>query len=901
MLRITLFFSVFFILLTQPLLASWEKAGPEGGSVEALVFHPTNPSILYAGTQGGVYKTTDGGATWVLKNSGLILSRFVVSLAIDPSNPETLFAGHYGGISKTTDGGENWDDKGAQTGGFIFAIVVQSSNIIYAGSFGGGMFKSTDGGNQWNAINSGLGNHFVISLAKDVDGKIYAGTLGGGIFKSTNGGGNWSPVNNGLNSPYVDALAVDPVNPSIVYAGTSWGLHKSVNGGASWVDLDPTDFGYVEDVAIDPSNTQIIYVGRAFTSYDNPANYHAFGRSTDGGASWSNSTNDPPDKDVLDIAIHPTIPSTLFVGLFGEGIAKTIDNGSSWALTNTGMSAYVVNMVVTDPTNANVIYSGSTGGLHRSADNGVTWASKTNGLTDGPVVFSIAVDPASPNILYVADSAGVHRSVNSGNSWIRQSPSSFFEHFVTLQINPLNTTTLYGGSRVTGVWKSVDSGSSWTQKNNGITNNEVRAIVLDPNSPDTLYAGTLGGGVFKSTNGGNSWNPVNNGIVNKQITALVINPLDPQNLYAATKAGKVYKTTNGGSSWALKNSGVRYPSDFFCLAIHPLTPNILYGGVDGGDGVYMTTNGGDSWIQKPNGLAVHHEVSSLSISPNTDRSPHAGTLGDGVYDFTTTCSTITISPTVLPNASAGVPYTVNLTAGGGATPYTFDLTAGALPSGIFLSSDGTISGISNATPGDYNFTVRATDSAGCQGTQNLTITAVGTITPLFSDDFEDGIPTWVVTKGSWQESAGMLTGNGSIGTGITSAPTPWSPSGLSGCSSCTFEVTFQTNGGSFSRTFIQAWYIDRSNRVDLVIKEESDTWALKQRSGGHVVAKAKVSSPIQPGTAYNVRILQFNGVFQLWVDGVLKISMPAGAAVPAGNLVVKVKKTITSFLQTQVY
>lgn len=891
------------MLLTQPVFASWERTGPEGGSVEALVIHPANPSIIFAGTQGGVYKSTDGGSTWVQKNTGLIESRFIVALAIDSSNPNTLYAGHYGGASKSVDGGETWQDLGGPPPGFVYALLLESSSTLYAGTYGGGLYKSTNGGNGWTAINNGLGNNYVISLAQGSGGTLYAGTLGNGVYKSNNSGGNWSPVNSGLGNRLVEALAVDPTNPSVVYAATEWGVFKTVNAGGSWTDLEPAEYHFVKEVAIDPANPQVVYAGRIFSTYalGDPSFPGTLTKSTNGGLSWTNVTNNLPDQDVLDIAILPGSPSTVFAGLFGGGVAKSTDGGGTWNSINTGMAAFVVNMIVTAPNNPTTIYSANWGSFHRSTDNGVTWSKKDTNLTDGPVAFSVAVDSSASNVLYTAVSTGVFKSTNSGDTWVRLTPLGFSERFVTLQINPQNPNILYGGSPITRVWKSTDGGANWTTKNNGITNNEVRAIVLNPSSPDILYAGTLGGGVFKSTNGGNNWNPVNNGIVNKQITALVINPLDPENLYVATKAGKVYKTTNGGSSWALKNSGVRYPSDFFCLAIHPLTPNVIYGGVDGGDGVYMTTNGGDSWTQKPNGLAVHHEVSSLSISPNTDRSPHAGTLGDGVYDFTTTCPTISISPTVLPNASAGVPYTVNLTAAGGATPYTFDLTAGVLPSGIFLSSDGTISGISNATPGDYNFTVRATDSAGCQGTQNLTITAVGTITPLFSDDFEDGIHTWIVTKGAWQESGGKLLGNASSGAAINSAPTPWSPSGLSGCSSCTFEVTFQTNGGSFSKTFIQSWYVDRSNRVDLVIKEENDIWALKQRSGGHVVAKAKVSSPIQPGAVYNVRIVQFGGTFQLWVDGVLKISMPAGAAVPAGNLVLKVKNTITSFLQTQVY
>jgi photosystem II stability/assembly factor-like uncharacterized protein len=871
------------------------------------VFHPSTPWILIAGTQGGIYKSTDGGTTWAKKNFDLIESRFIISVDVDPSNPNTFYAGHYGGVSKSVDGGETWQDLGGPPPGFVDALLVESSSTLYAGTLGGGIYKSTNGGNGWNPANNGLNNDNVISLAKTPGGILYAGTFGGGVYKSTNSGGNWSPVNNGLGNRIVSDLAIDPTDSSIIYAATEWGVFKTSNAGGNWTDLQPAEYHYVRSVVIDPGNPQIVYAGRIFSSYALGDNTFpgTLTKSTDGGQNWTNVTNNLPDQDVLDMAIIPGSPATVITGLFGGGIATSSNGGASWAPSSSGMSAFVVNKVVTDPTNPNTIYAASWGGLHRSTDNGLTWLKKDNGLTDGPVAFSIAVNPTSPWIVYTAISTGVFRSLDSGNSWERITSLGFSDQFVSLQIIP-NTNTMYAGSPITGVLKSTDGGANWTPKNNGLSNTHVREIVFNPNNPDTLYAGTFGGGVFKSTNGGNNWDPVNNGIGNKSIRALVINPLDPSNLYTASTAGKVYKTVNAGNSWTLKNNGVRYPSDFFCLAIHPLRPNTVYGGVDGGDGVYITFDGGDTWDYKRNGLPANHEVYSLAVSPGTGPSGdklHAGTLGDGLYDFdfTTTCSPITITPTVLPDAAAGVPYDVGLTANGGDAPYTFELTAGNLPNGLFLSNNGHISGISTATPGDYNFTTRAIDSAGCQGTQDLTIKAVGTITPLFIDDFEDGLVTWTITKGNWQETGGGFTANTLNGAAIATAPVPWSPSGLSGCIDCTFHVNVQTIGGSTSRTFVQPWFVNRSNRVDLIIKEENDKCILKQKSGGFTVAKASVNLAILPGVLYDFRISQFGGTFYLWIDSVLRITMPAGAPVPEGNLTLKVKNTITSFLDAEVY
>jgi photosystem II stability/assembly factor-like uncharacterized protein len=899
-----LFFTSF---ICHSLFAAWETNGPVGGSVEEIVFHPSTPWILIAGTQGGIYKSIDGGATWTKKNFNLIESRFIISVDVDPSNPNTYYAGHYGGVSKSVDGGETWQDLGGPPPGFVDSLLVESSSTLYAGTLGGGIYKSTNGGNGWNPANNGLNNDNVLSLARTPNGTLYAGTSGGGVFKSTNSGGNWSPVNSGLGNRIVSDLAIDPTDSSIIYAATEWGVFKTSNGGSNWTDLQPAEYHYAKSVAIDPANPQIVYVGRIFSAFALGDNTFpgTLTKSTDGGQNWGNVTNNLPDKDVVDMVIIPGSPSSVVAGLFGGGIATSSNGGASWTASSSGMSAFVVNKVVTDPTNAHTIYAASWGGVHRSTDNGLTWAKKDNGLTDGPVAFSIAVNPTSPWIVYTAISTGVFRSLDNGDTWQRITSLGFSDRFVSLQIIP-NTNTMYAGSPLTGVWKSTDGGANWAPKNNGLTNTQVREVVFNPNNPDILYAGTFGGGVFKSTNGGNNWDPVNNGIGNKEITAIVINPLDPSNLYTAATAGKVYKTINAGSSWTLKNNGIRYPSDFFCLAIHPLTPNSIYGGVDGGDGVYITFDGGENWDWKRNGLPANHEVYSLAISPGstpgTDKL-HAGTLGDGLYDFdfAVTCSTITISPTTLPDAVAGVPYDVALSASGGDAPYTFSLIAGNLPTGLFLTSDGHISGVSSATPGDYNFTIGVTDSKGCQGNQALTITATGTITLLFNDDFEDGLLTWPVTKGNWQESSGNLTANTPSSAAIVSAPVPWSPSGLSGCINCTFRVTLQTNGGAFSRTFVQAWYLNKSNRVDLVVKEENDKWVLKHISNGQTVAKASVILPIQPGAVYDVMISQFGGTFNVYIDGALRITMNAGAAVPSGNLTLKVKKTVTSFLQAQVY
>jgi len=179
-----------FISLSQPIPVSagfntWSSIGPEGGWIYALAIDPTTPSTPYAGTYGGgMFKSTNGGATWSAVNTGLS-NKEVWALAIDPINTNTIYVGTYGGVFKSANGGATWSavNNGlTNTAVFALAIDPTNSNTLYAGTyFGGGVFKSTNGGTNWSAVNTGLTNLDVYALAIDST-MLYAGTRYGGAF-----------------------------------------------------------------------------------------------------------------------------------------------------------------------------------------------------------------------------------------------------------------------------------------------------------------------------------------------------------------------------------------------------------------------------------------------------------------------------------------------------------------------------------------------------------------------------------------------------------------------------------------------------------------------------------------------------------------------------------------------
>ena len=191
-----------------------------------LVIQPAraNPSAIYAATDNGVFKSTDGGASWTAANAGLA-GIVVVSLAIDPSNPATL----------------------------------------YAGTAGSRVFKTTNGGQSWTAASSGLDDTIILSLAIDPanSNTIYCGTAtsaffpGSGVFKSTDGAQSWIVSNSGLPVAIIDVLRIDPSSPATIYAGTNFaGVFKSTNGGQSWTAANSgMTPALVEDVAVDPANS----------------------------------------------------------------------------------------------------------------------------------------------------------------------------------------------------------------------------------------------------------------------------------------------------------------------------------------------------------------------------------------------------------------------------------------------------------------------------------------------------------------------------------------------------------------------------------------------------------------------------------------------------------------------
>ena len=157
---------------------------------------------------------------------------------------------------------------------------------------------------------------------------------------------------------------------------------------------------------------------------------------------------------------------------------------------------------------------------------------------------------------------------------------------------------------------------------------------------------------------------------------------------------------------------------------------------------------------------------------------------------------------------------------------------------------------------------------------------------LLCDDFNDGVfpADWTIMKPAWVEAAGAMSGT----PGNKKAEILATPIFASGCSTCTVEVVLQSAGGAGSRVYILGWHVDNRTFVELMMREDKDSWTLRQRVNKTVVAKSKANSTIIPGTNYTARIT-FNGTtFEVFIDNVSVITMSA-VGVPSGTFGFRVK------------
>lgn len=627
--------------------------------VSALVIDPQDPATIYAVSgASGIFKSADAGASWSPANSGLPIddggNYGVTSLAMDPQDPGTLYAGvgrAGGGVFMTTNAGASWTfvSPGLPDGAVMaLALDPQNRNTIYASTRNSGLFQSIDGGATWAPVNGGLGfniNHgydyiSVITVDPHNSGALYAaphygsGASDSAVFVSGDAGASWRAVNSlsGSNEDtgagiVVTALAADPNNAGAAYAGSSAGIYRTTDFGASWTaaktrgmrDADPPLA--ISALAVDPLLADSVYAA---------AVSQGILQTTDAGTSWVTVNADlkeaaPPQ--VIDLMNDPRNPGPMFARTAGNGLFRTIDSGASWTAVNAGLPGPVFELPVSIlEIGSGVLYAVDLywEDIFKSTDGGASWtgslALDANGLVvRGARVLAnaLVLDPRTPRTIYMA-----------GAYWQNGE-----------QIGPGH-----------GVYKSTDGGASWSWAGSGLPvsagdqNQSVGSLVIDPRNPGTIYAGAAGqgflvrsNGVFKTTNGGASWKPAGLGGGFSRVDILAIDPQHTETVYARAVVwpfdntgccGWLFKSTNGGTTWAPANTGL--PNYVTALAIDPRNPGTIYAGTRAG--VYRSMDGGANWTAVNDGL-TSLSVTALAIDAQDSNTVYAASAG-GLFAIT---------------------------------------------------------------------------------------------------------------------------------------------------------------------------------------------------------------------------------------------------------------------------
>jgi photosystem II stability/assembly factor-like uncharacterized protein len=315
-------------------LAGCNRSDP----IVVIQLHPKNPDIIYVATNDYIYKTRDGGQTWANLSRGMSYSR-VIAMAIDPAYPATVYAGTKGdAVYKSHDGGQRWMSMRAGLDDVTITSVVNqflfdpadSQHIFLATTMG--VFETKNGGEQWTKRMEGMKEVLmVVTLGMDPTrpAVLYAGTSGG-VYKSVDGAGHWEKVNNGLVPPgmlktsralNVTSIHVDPYEPDTVYAATLAGFYKTIDGGKSWARVaESLADQMLMGMVLDRTQRGVIYL----------AGRDGVHRSEDGGATWHTLNNGFSTTNIRSIAQSETDPRLFYAGTNGSGLYRSRDAGVTW-------------------------------------------------------------------------------------------------------------------------------------------------------------------------------------------------------------------------------------------------------------------------------------------------------------------------------------------------------------------------------------------------------------------------------------------------------------------------------------------------------------------------------------------------------------------------------------------
>jgi photosystem II stability/assembly factor-like uncharacterized protein len=609
----------------------WRMIGPyRGGRTVGAVGVPQQPNVFYMGVNnGGVWKTTDYGRTWLPifdeQSTGSI-----GDVMVAPSNPKVIYVASGEGL--------------------------QRPDL----SVGNGMYKSVDEGKTWKHIGLENGQQIGgIAIDPSNENRVFAAVLGHpygpnterGVYRTTDAGNTWERVLYKDENTGAIQVAIDPKNPQIVYAdmwagrqgpwengawnGSESGLFKSTDGGNTWKKLEkglPTTAQGLGRIGfcIAPSNPN-----RLYATVDAEA-YGGVYRSDDAGESWYKSTADGRfwgrGSDFAEIKADPKDADIVYTA--NVVVWKSMDGGKTWKDYRGAPGGDDYHRIWINPDNSNILLIACDQGAIITVNGGQTFSSWYNQPT--AQFYHVSTDNAFPYNVYggqqESGSAGVASRGNDGEITFREFHPVGVEEYGYVAADPLDPNIIYGGkiTRFDKRTAQVQNIAPEAVRSGKYRFIRTAPVLFSPIDPKTLYfAGNV---LFKTNNGGNSWQvispdlsreswdiPSSVGIYTNDemkkmprrgvIYTVAPSPLDINTIWAGTDDGLIHVTKDGGKTWKnVTPPGISSWSKISIMEAGHFEVNTAYAAVnrircdDMHPHIYKTIDGGKSWQEMVNGL-----------------------------------------------------------------------------------------------------------------------------------------------------------------------------------------------------------------------------------------------------------------------------------------------------------
>jgi len=509
-----------------------------------IIIHPTNNQIILCATSDGIYKTLDGGATWILEQTGDFSQG---SLRFKPTDPSVVYATSNNKFYKSTNTGDTFNNitsglsASAATGRMLLDITPANANYVYVLSINtsnalNGIYQSTNSGTSFNKtsgstdiLESTQGWYdLALAVSPTNPNVLFTGCLN--IWKSSNGGSSVTKVNNwsAPSSPtytHADIHFLQFLNGKL-YCGSDGGIYVSEDNGLSFTDLT--------------NGLQISQFYKISVSKQSSGKMVG-GLQDNGGYAFSNSGwKNYYGADGMDAAVSQS-NSNLYYGFIQFGNPMYISNNGGNSITGSvsspgGVNGNWVTPIKSD--NQGNIYSGF-GGLFKLA-NGNWTQQNTNSVGSGNIEL-ISIAPSNDNIIFVSNSNELYKSTDAGVTFTLVYSAS--TSITGIAIHYSNTNIIYITTSGTSgsALKSIDGGITFTSIASGLPAISKNCIVHQGrNSTNPLFVGTaLGVYYFDDTM--STWQAFDTNLPNVSITDLEIN-LEDAKIIAATYGRGIWQT-----------------------------------------------------------------------------------------------------------------------------------------------------------------------------------------------------------------------------------------------------------------------------------------------------------------------------------------------------------------------